>query len=132
AFHSGAFGAAWRGSLPILPVVVLGARRKLPSGAVLPRPGRLEVRFCGPIASETFESTKALMQGTRAAMLEQLGEHDLARAPAAADGPEHARPEKEPQHAHPESEPKRLLPESGPERARPEGGLAPPAAHICE
>src|SRR5690606_26667894 len=105
AFHSGAFGAAWRGSLPILPVVVLGARRKLPSGAVLPRPGRIEVRFCTPIASESYESTKALMHRTRAEMLEQLGEPDLAQGSSA--GKER-------------------------ELAAPEGGLAPPPAHICE
>lgn len=78
-FHSGAFGAAWRGALPIVPVVMLGARHKLPSGAMLPRPGPLEVRFCTPVASETFATTKALMQATRAAMLEQLGEPDLGR-----------------------------------------------------
>lgn len=84
-FHSGAFGAAWRSALPIVPVVVLGARRKLPSGALLPRPGPLEVRVCTPVASETFRTTKDLMRATRAAMLEQLGEPDLARDVAAAD-----------------------------------------------
>ena len=78
-FHSGAFGAAWRSALPIVPVVVLGARRKLPSGALLPRPGPLEVRFCTPIASETFRTTRDLMHAARAAMLEHLGEPDLAR-----------------------------------------------------
>lgn len=77
-FHSGAFGAAWRGALPIAPIVVLGARVKLPSKAVLPRPGKLEVRFCVPLASERFRSAKDLMRATRAAMLEHLGEPDLA------------------------------------------------------
>ena len=77
-FHSGAFGAAWRAALPIVPVVVLGARRKLPSGALLPRPGPLEVRICTPVASETFRTTKDLMHATPSAMLEQLGEPDLA------------------------------------------------------
>src|SRR5690606_15908948 len=115
AFHSGAFGAAWRGSLPILPVVVLGARQKLPSGALLPRPGPLEVRICAAIASETFESTKALMQQTRAAMLEQLGEPDLALARPGKPDLAEAR-----------------APENAPDRGSAEDGLAPPAAHICE
>lgn len=82
-FHSGAFGAAWRSALPIVPVVVLGARRKLPSGALLPRPGPLEVRVCTPVASETFQTTKDLMRATRALMLEQLGEPDLDHEAAA-------------------------------------------------
>lgn len=84
-FHSGAFGAAWRGALPIVPIVVLGARGKLPSGAMLPRPGPLSVRFCTPVASETFRTTRDLMLATRAAMLEQLGEPDLAGSAKSSD-----------------------------------------------
>src|SRR5690606_27992932 len=112
-FHSGAFGAAWRGSLPILPVVVLGARHKLPSGALLPRPGGIEVRFCAPIASETFGSTRALMQRPRAEMLEQLGEPDLSQAAAKPDSVQGAGTPQDCGGASPD-------------------GLAPPAAHICE
>ncbi len=77
-FHSGAFGAAWRGALPVVPVVVLGSRRKLSAGALMPQPGPLEVRICAAITSGEFASAKALMQAARAAMLEQLGEPDLA------------------------------------------------------
>jgi len=85
-FHSGAFGAAWRGGLPIVPVVVKGARTKLPSGAMLPRPGPLDVRICRPLASDRFRSAKDLMHATRAAMLEHLGEPDLIRSAARGDG----------------------------------------------
>src|SRR5690554_2580661 len=85
-FHSGAFGAAWRGGLPIVPVVVKGARTKLPSGAMLPRPGPLDVRICRPLASDRFRSAKDLMHATRAAMLEHLGEPDLIRSAARGEG----------------------------------------------
>jgi 1-acyl-sn-glycerol-3-phosphate acyltransferase len=87
AFHSGAFGAAWRAALPVMPVVVLGARAKLAAGAVLPRPGPLEVRFCLALASEHFRSAKDLMHAARGAMLEQLGEPDLAAQRPGAEAP---------------------------------------------
>jgi len=85
-FKSGAFGAAWRGELPVVPVVIKGARAKLPSGAFLPRPGPLHVHVCVPLASGRFRSAKDLMHATRAAMLEHLGEPDLIRT--AVDGDE--------------------------------------------
>src|SRR5690606_34441329 len=85
-FRPGAFGAAWRGARPIVPVVVKGARTKLPSGAMLPRPGPLDVRVCRPLASDRFRSAKDLMHATRAAMLEHLGEPDLLRTAAGGDG----------------------------------------------
>lgn len=77
-FQPGAFGAALRGARPIVPVVVLGSRAKLPAGALLPRPGPLEVKLCSPLASDRFRSAKDLMQAARVEMLEHLGEPDLA------------------------------------------------------
>src|SRR5690606_31632962 len=55
--QSGASGAVGRSELLIGSVVVLCVRRRLPSGALLPGPGPLVVRFCTPIASETFRKT---------------------------------------------------------------------------
>ncbi len=87
-FRPGAFGAAWRGGVPIVPVVVKGARNKLPSGALLPRPGPLDVRICLSLASDRFHSAKDLMHATRAAMLEHLDEPDLLRNKAGGDSGE--------------------------------------------
>src|SRR5690606_41287532 len=64
-FQPGAFAAAWRAALPVVPAVVLGARDKLPSGAVLPAPGRICVRIRPPLAADTVDSARELMQATR-------------------------------------------------------------------
>jgi 1-acyl-sn-glycerol-3-phosphate acyltransferase len=78
-FHLGAFSAASRARLPVVPVVIFGARRKLPSGGFLPRPGRLRVRICAAVRPAAADSTAhALLAETRRAMLEHLDEPDLA------------------------------------------------------
>ena len=87
AFHLGAFSAAARANLPVVPVVIHGARWKLPSGRFLPRPGPLLVHVCEPVRLPPAQPTaRALMAETRRAMLEHLDEPDLA--PAAAYIPE--------------------------------------------
>jgi len=79
AFHLGAFSAAARAKLPVVPVVIHGARWKLPSGRLLPRPGPLRVHVCDPVRPQPAEA-RALMAQTRRAMLEHLDEPDLAPA----------------------------------------------------
>ena len=79
AFHLGAFSAAARAKLPVVPVVIHGARWKLPSGRFLPRPGPLRVHLCDPVRPQAGEA-RALMAQTRRAMLEHLDEPDLAPA----------------------------------------------------
>lgn len=81
AFHLGAFSAAARAKLPVVPVVIYGARWKLPSGRFLPRPGPLRVRICEAVRPED-PSAHALMAETRRAMLTHLDEPDLAPVPA--------------------------------------------------
>ena len=81
AFHLGAFSAAARARLPVVPVVIYGARSKLPSGAFLPRPGPLRVRICEAVRPED-PSARVLMAETRRAMLAHLDEPDLAPEPA--------------------------------------------------
>jgi 1-acyl-sn-glycerol-3-phosphate acyltransferase len=79
AFHLGAFSAAARAKLPVVPVVIHGARWKLPSGRVLPRPGPLRVHVCDAVRLPPAEpSARALMAETRRAMLAHLDEPDLA------------------------------------------------------
>jgi 1-acyl-sn-glycerol-3-phosphate acyltransferase len=83
AFHLGAFSAAARAKLPVVPVVIYGSRWKLPSGRLLPRPGPLRVRICDPVQPPaTSASARALMAETRRAMLAHLDEPDLAPEPA--------------------------------------------------
>jgi 1-acyl-sn-glycerol-3-phosphate acyltransferase len=79
AFHLGAFSAAARAKLPVLPVVIYGARWKLPSGRLFPRPGPLRVHVCEPVRAPADDPTaRALMADTRRAMLVHLDEPDLA------------------------------------------------------
>jgi hypothetical protein len=61
-----------------VPVVIYGARQKLPAQRLLPAPGPLRVRICAPIDSIRFESARELMLATRRAMLAELDEPDLA------------------------------------------------------
>jgi 1-acyl-sn-glycerol-3-phosphate acyltransferase len=77
-FQLGAFTAAARANLPIVPIVIYGSRQKLPSGRLLPAPGPLRVRICEPVRSLTEPSARELMAATRRAMLEHLDEPDLA------------------------------------------------------
>jgi 1-acyl-sn-glycerol-3-phosphate acyltransferase len=77
-FQLGAFGAAARAGLPVVPIVIYGARRKLPSKRLLPAPGALRVRICDPIDSTRHASARELMHATRRAMLAHLDEPDLA------------------------------------------------------
>jgi len=81
AFHLGAFSAAARAKLPVVPVVIHGARSKLPSGSVLPRPGPLRVRICEAVRPADA-SARGLMAEARRAMLVHLDEPDLAPEPA--------------------------------------------------
>jgi len=96
-FQLGAFSAAARAKLPVVPIVIHGARHKLPSRRLLPSPGPLRVRICEPLDSARHESARHLMHATRRAMLEHLDEPDLAPAghakgPAGTAAPERAAP----------------------------------------
>jgi len=76
-FHSGAFTAAWRGRLPIVPIVIRGARAKMPAGTFMPAPGALAVHVCEPIPARSTSSPGALLEATRTAILGELAEPDL-------------------------------------------------------
>lgn len=77
-FQLGAFSAAWRSGLAVVPTAIAGTRDVLPADRWLPRPGRLSVHFCAPLAAPAHESPRALMGAARRALLEQLDEPDLA------------------------------------------------------
>lgn len=81
-FHTGAFAIAARAACPVVPAVILGTRRNMPATRVLPRPGPLEVRYGMPIAPSSAATAEdpavALRDASRAAILSELGEPDLA------------------------------------------------------
>lgn len=79
-FQLGAFSSAARAKLPVVPIVIVGSRAKLPSGSWLCSPGSLSVRICAPIDPMACGSAPGLLQAARRAMLEWLGEPDLAPA----------------------------------------------------
>ncbi len=81
-FKLGAFTAASRAGLPVVPVIISGARQMLPAGRLLPRPGRLHVRVEPPIqpgALGEFDA-RALLEAARQRILVHLDEPDLRHA----------------------------------------------------
>lgn len=79
-FKIGAFVAATRGNVPVVPAVIHGARRALPSDTKVPRPGRIDVEVLGPIGGNG-ESPEALREESRRMILARLDEPDLAAVP---------------------------------------------------
>jgi 1-acyl-sn-glycerol-3-phosphate acyltransferase len=78
-FHVGAFVAAAYGNAPVVPAVIRGARRALPNGAILPRPGRIKVEILEPLSvAACGDSVERLRDETRRRMLERLGEAESA------------------------------------------------------
>ncbi len=84
-FHIGAFAAAARADLPVVPVAIHGTRRCLPADSPWPRPGtiRIEALAALPAAptglgDDRGERAAALRDAARGALLAALGEPDLA------------------------------------------------------
>src|SRR6056297_3229071 len=82
-FRGGAFAVAVKAQAPLVPAVIHGSRRALPSRRLLPRPQRLQVTLLEPIdtAGQTPASLATL---SRTRILEHLDEPDLHPA---ADNP---------------------------------------------
>jgi 1-acyl-sn-glycerol-3-phosphate acyltransferase len=81
-FHGGAFTIAARARMPVVPVVIRGARHVLRGGTIWPRPGRVEIEVLTaiePDASLDASSLAAVLRDqSRAHILLALGEPDLA------------------------------------------------------
>lgn len=86
-FHIGAFAAAARAGLPVVPVAIQGTRRCLPPGSPWLAPGRIEVRVLPAVApgpeerggaDSQAERARWLRERARGALLAVLGEPDLA------------------------------------------------------
>jgi 1-acyl-sn-glycerol-3-phosphate acyltransferase len=83
-FHIGAFAAAVRAGLPLLPVVIHGTRRCLPPDSAWPRPGTIRIEALVALTAHASASEQdvrehalQLRAAARAALLSVLGEPDL-------------------------------------------------------
>jgi 1-acyl-sn-glycerol-3-phosphate acyltransferase len=84
-FHIGAFAAAARSGLPVVPVAIRGTRHCLPADSIWPRAGviRVEALTVLPVPSPdngrvTYDVAVQLRDAARAQLLESLGDPDLA------------------------------------------------------
>jgi len=78
-FHIGAFVAAARGGVPVVPAVIHGARKALPSNTIVPIPGPVAVDVLAPLQmADCGGSAEGLRDATRARMVALLDEPDLA------------------------------------------------------
>lgn len=78
-FHVGAFAAAVRGAMPVVPVVIHGARHALPNRAIIVRPGRVRIEVLAPLPPPaSANAADALRVAARRCMLARLDEPDLA------------------------------------------------------
>lgn len=76
-FHNGAFAAALRGQVPVVPVAIRGSRHMLSAAQVLPRPGRLEVIVMPALFPTATADVASLLQDARCCILAELDEPDL-------------------------------------------------------
>jgi 1-acyl-sn-glycerol-3-phosphate acyltransferase len=81
-FHGGAFTIAARARMPVVPVVIRGARHVLRGGTIWPRPGRVEIEVLTTVdpheKNEPSNQANILRDQCRAHILLALGEPDLA------------------------------------------------------
>ncbi|HMI37339.1 MAG TPA: lysophospholipid acyltransferase family protein [Steroidobacteraceae bacterium] len=77
-FHTGAFAAAQRSGMPVVPLVIRGTRYCLPPETFLARPGRIEVQMLEPMRPLPLpgppDGAAALRDAARAAILAALGD----------------------------------------------------------
>ncbi|MGB5250526.1 MAG: lysophospholipid acyltransferase family protein [Gammaproteobacteria bacterium] len=87
-FRNGAFATAARTGLPIVPIIIRGAREILPAERWLPRPGNLEVTLTPPIhlaETDSGHTARALLSESRARMVDLIDEPDLVAGRLAND-----------------------------------------------
>jgi 1-acyl-sn-glycerol-3-phosphate acyltransferase len=77
-FHVGAFVAAARARCWLVPVVVRGTRRSMPSGRVVPRAGRIDVEILEPLVpAQQRHAAETLRDQARREIAARLDEPDL-------------------------------------------------------
>jgi 1-acyl-sn-glycerol-3-phosphate acyltransferase len=79
-FRLGAFAAAIKGELPIVPIAIRGSRHILPARRILPRHGTLQIDVLDPIipSGARLRDKRALAEAARRQILAVLAEPDLA------------------------------------------------------
>jgi 1-acyl-sn-glycerol-3-phosphate acyltransferase len=83
-FQNGAFTAASRAGMPVVPLVIRGTRRCLAPGTPLPWPGRIRVQALPPIHPAVHADKATLREAARSAILVHTGLPDHAAAHARA------------------------------------------------
>jgi len=85
-FHIGAFAAAHRAQLPLVPLVIRGTRACLPPGGFLPRRGPIDVQVLPVLQrpASSHDPAAALRDLARAQILGELGGPDSLDAVASA------------------------------------------------
>jgi 1-acyl-sn-glycerol-3-phosphate acyltransferase len=80
-FRAGAFVAAIRGNMPVVPVAISGTREMLPSGRLWPWPIRPRIKVLPPImpGDPAFENHRLLAETARQHILTVLDEPDLCK-----------------------------------------------------
>ena len=78
-FHLGAFLAAARAAVPVVPIAIRGDREVLPDGTWWPRHAALQVEVCAPIppvrdAPDLFAAAVQLREATHRAIARHLTE----------------------------------------------------------
>ena len=78
-FHPGAFVAAVKGEMPVVPIAISGSRYMLPANHFMPKRGPLTIDILPPIApgDAEFASSRALAEAARLRILGVLDEPDL-------------------------------------------------------
>jgi 1-acyl-sn-glycerol-3-phosphate acyltransferase len=78
-FRPGAFVAAIKGDMPVVPIAISGSRQLLPSGRLLPRRADLVIDILPAIApgDDDFTSSRQLAEACRQRILAVLDEPDL-------------------------------------------------------
>ena len=84
-FRPGAFAAARKANVPVVPVVINGSRYVLPAETALPRRGPLQIEIMTPIAADdpAFADSRTLAERARRDILARLDEPDLLAADVA-------------------------------------------------
>ena len=78
-FRPGAFVAAFKARMPVVPIAISGSRKMLPSGKFLPYPSKLIIDILPAIMpnDENFISSKKLAEASRQKIILAVGEPDL-------------------------------------------------------
>jgi 1-acyl-sn-glycerol-3-phosphate acyltransferase len=81
-FRAGAFVAAVRGEMPIVPIVISGTRYVMPASRYLPRYGRIRVDILPPINPDhaSYSSHRELAKTVRQRIISVLDEPDLVNS----------------------------------------------------